>query len=69
MAMVLSGARVTEELGYEIESLSSDDDLANMGSTGKGRQTLELTESKSGIGWKFANQGEPAQSCRTIPQS
>ena len=57
MAMVLSGARVTEELGYEIESSSSDDDLTNMGSTVKGRQTMELTESRSGIGWKFANQG------------
>jgi hypothetical protein len=60
MTMVLSGARVTEELGYEIESLSSDDDLANMGSAGKGRQTMELTESKSGIVWKFANQGKDA---------
>ena len=62
MTMVLSGARVTEELGYEIESLSSDDDLANTGSTGKGRQTMELTESKSGIAWKFANQGKDTPS-------
>jgi hypothetical protein len=64
MAMVLSGARVTEELGYEIDSLSSDDDLANMGSGSKGGQTMELTESKSGIGWKFANQGKQFPSPR-----
>lgn len=56
-AMVLSGARVTEELGYEIDSLSSDDDLTTIGSTGKRASTMELTESRSGIGWKFANQG------------
>jgi hypothetical protein len=57
MAMVLSGTRVTEELGYEIESLSSDDDLASMDATGKRGQTMKLTEVRSGIAWKFANQG------------
>lgn len=56
MAMVLSGTRATEELGYEIESLSSDDDLANTGAGKRGR-TVELTEVRSGITWKFANQG------------
>jgi hypothetical protein len=63
MAMVLSGARLTEELGYEIDSLSSDDDLTNMRNVGKERATMEVTESRSGIGWKFANQGQPL-TCR-----
>ena len=57
MAMVLSGTRVTGELTYEIESSSSEEDPANIRSMGKGRQTMELTESSSGIGWKFASQG------------
>ena len=57
MAMVLSGARIMEEMGYEIDSLSSDDDLTNMASAGKRKPMMELTESRSGIGWKFANQG------------
>lgn len=69
MSMVLSGARVTEELGYEIDSLSSDDDLTNIGSTGKRPSTMELTESRSGIGWKFANQGQPSPSCGKSSQS
>lgn len=56
MAMVLSGGRGAEELGYEIDALSSDDELTNMGKRGS---TMELTESRSGIGWKFANQGTP----------
>ena len=64
MAMVLSGARVTEELGYEIDSLSLDDDLNNMGSTAKARSPMELTESRSGIGWKFANQGKQCDTLR-----
>ncbi|PMD47641.1 hypothetical protein L207DRAFT_576408 [Hyaloscypha variabilis F] len=63
-AMVLSGAGTlaSEEdiAGYLVESLStsSDEDVPQT-STGKGRQTsrMELTESRSGIGWKFANQG------------
>jgi len=46
--------------GYFVESLSnsSDEDVPRKG-TSKGRQPLgrELTESRSGIGWKFANQG------------
>jgi hypothetical protein len=57
MAMVWSGARVTEELGSEGDS-SSDDDLANGGTADKGRHGIELTEIISGIEWKFANQGE-----------
>lgn len=64
-AMVLSGAGAlsTEEdiAGYLVESLSisSDEDVPQK-STSKGSQPLgmELTESRSGIGWKFANQGE-----------
>lgn len=66
MAMVLSGSRVTEEvMGYEIESLSSTYDLAQMGIVANGRQTMELNENRSGIGWKFANQGK--QSSRPSP--
>jgi len=57
MAVVLSGGRLTEELGYEIDSSSSDDDLTNMDAA-KGRSTMELAEGGSGIDWKFANQGQ-----------
>ena len=68
-AMVLSsaGALNTEDdiAGYFVESISnsSDDDVPQT-STSKGRQPsgMELTESRSGIGWKFANQGrQPSQ--------
>jgi hypothetical protein len=57
-AMVLSGARVEEEL--YLAAGSDDEDLTTMG---KGRRELGLgtgaglEEGKSGIGWKFANQG------------
>jgi len=69
-AMVLSGAGTlaSEEdiAGYLVESLStsSDEDVPQT-STGKGRQTsrMELTESRSGIGWKFANQGKQTRMC------
>jgi hypothetical protein len=69
-AIVLSGAAAlnNEEdiAGYLVESLStsSDEDMPQT-STGKERQTsrLALTESRSGIGWKFANQGiDPCES-------
>jgi hypothetical protein len=63
-AVVLSGsgALSTEEdiAGYFVESLStSSDEDAPQTSISKGRQPsgMELTESRSGIGWKFANQG------------
>lgn len=64
-AMVLSGAGMlnSEEdiAGYFVENLSSssEEDVPQT-STSKGRQPLgmELTESRSGIGWKFANQGK-----------
>ena len=63
-AMVLSNAGILSNdediAGYIVESLStsSDEDVPQT-STGKERQTprMELTESTSGIGWKFANQG------------
>lgn len=62
-ALVLSGgALVGEEdtAGYVLDNLSnsSEEDILQMGSD-KGRRTpgVELTESSSGIGWKFANQG------------
>jgi hypothetical protein len=57
-AMVLSSSRnVDEEVtGYFVESVSEDEDLSQI--PNKGRQTMELTESRSGIGWKFANQGK-----------
>jgi hypothetical protein len=61
-AMVLSarsGAVMGKEemAGYMIESLSvsSDEDLP--GTNKRRGQGMELTESKSGIRWKFANQG------------
>jgi len=68
-AMVLSGGGTLngeEDIaGYFVESLSisSDEDIPQT-STGKGRRTsgMELTESRSGIVWKFANQGNhPSQ--------
>jgi len=61
-AMVLSGARGVmsadrdEMAGYFSQQSSSDEDLAGTLS-GKKRQPIELSELKSGIGWKFANQG------------
>lgn len=63
-AMVLSSAGLlnSEEdiAGYFVENLStsSEEDVPQT-ETGKGRQPsgMELTESRSGIGWKFANQG------------
>jgi hypothetical protein len=62
--MVLSSAGLlnSEEdiAGYFVENLStsSEEDVPQT-ETGKGRQPsgMELTESRSGIGWKFANQG------------
>jgi hypothetical protein len=56
-AMVLSGERNEEVAEYIVESASDED--ASRPSTGEGRQPgeMELTESSSGIGWKFANQG------------
>lgn len=60
-AVVLSGSRAMAEAdisGYFIESASSDEDrppaLERKERSGQG---MELTERKSGIGWKFANQG------------
>lgn len=62
-AMVLAGGQLADQDdmgGFYPESLSnsSDDDLAPA-SSGKSRRTtgMELTENRSGIGWKFANQG------------
>jgi len=61
-AMVLSGTRATtrsdgEEMsGYFIEQIPPGEDLPQV-TMNKTRQSLELPESKSGIGWKFANQG------------
>jgi hypothetical protein len=56
--MVLSGARVEEEL--YLAAGSEDEDSTTIG---KGRRELGLgigaglEEGKCGIGWKFANQG------------
>jgi hypothetical protein len=52
--MVLSG-RVEEELYFADEP--SDEDLTAPARNAKGRQQMVLDEGKSGIGWKFANQG------------
>ena len=42
---------------YFVEHVSSDEETVM---PRKGRtQNMELTENKSGIGWKFANQGKP----------
>ncbi|KAK0129293.1 hypothetical protein ONS95_001226 [Cadophora gregata] len=58
-AMVLSDARnmMADDgvVDYLVESASSDEDTS-MPRAGR-NQRLELTENKSGIGWKFANQG------------
>jgi hypothetical protein len=58
--MVLSGSAVVREedhMEYVVES-ASDEDASRPG-TGESRQVggMELMESTSGIGWKFANQG------------
>jgi len=61
-AIVLRGTQADEEL-YFAEGLSSDEDLAqpqtNEGVDNKDISVV-LEEEKSGIGWKFANQGMPA---------
>lgn len=46
--------------GFCIESVATSDDEMLQTKTSKARQSerLELTESASGIGWKFANQGK-----------
>jgi hypothetical protein len=54
---------VSEEdmTGYFAESVatSSDEDVSPSSTPKAGRaQRMELTESKSGIVWKFANQGK-----------
>ena len=61
-AMVLSGSRDvvsrdgSELEAYSVESMSSEEDLTQ--STNRRRQqTMDLSESKSGISWKYANQG------------
>jgi hypothetical protein len=73
-AMVLSGGKALvggEDIaGYFVESLSasSDEDVPQT-STGKGTRTsgMELTEVRSGIGWKFANQGKQHCSAHKFP--
>jgi hypothetical protein len=61
-AMVLSGAGALNSdddiAGYLVESLStsSEEDVPQT-SKGKRPPGMELTESSSGIGWKFANPG------------
>jgi hypothetical protein len=54
---------VSEEdmTGYFVESVatSSDEDISPSPTPKGGRsQRMDLTESKSGIVWKFANQGK-----------
>lgn len=56
--MVWSGARGEEEL-YFAESgieMSDEEDTPQLGGR-KRPQSVALEEKKSGIGWKFANQG------------
>ena len=46
--------------GYFVEQASSVEDLSienTPSQTPRSRQTIDASESKSGIGWKFANQG------------
>lgn len=62
-ALVLSDTRTVvadeEVTGYFVESASSDDDSTPDVSRRERKNTsTELAESKSGIGWKFANQGK-----------
>lgn len=60
-AMVLSDSRavaVDDGLaGYFVESASSDEETLTPRKRRAQGQGMELSESKSGIGWKFANQG------------
>lgn len=63
-AMVLSGgshALMTtnrdEMAEYYIEGMSSDEE-SNQATSSKERKPKELSEAKSGIAWKFANQGK-----------
>ncbi|TVY82524.1 hypothetical protein LSUE1_G003876 [Lachnellula suecica] len=53
-----AGTREDEVAEYTFESASSNEDASRPG-TGEGRQVggIELTESSTGIGWNFANQG------------
>ncbi|KAH7385024.1 hypothetical protein BKA64DRAFT_628799 [Cadophora sp. MPI-SDFR-AT-0126] len=59
-AMVLSDTRTMMAddgvVDYFVESVSSDEETMRPRKSSRG-QALELTENKSGIGWKFANQG------------
>ena len=60
--MVLSDTRtmVADDglVDYFVDTVSSDEETVM---PRKGRtQDMELTENKSGIGWKFANQGKPS---------
>jgi len=43
--------------GYSVESVSASSDEDVPGTSTRKGGIQELTESKSGIGWKFANQG------------
>ena len=56
-AMVLSGSRAVEEelTRYAVEPGLLDEELPQ--AANRKRQLMVLTESQSGIGWKFANQG------------
>lgn len=62
-AMVLSGGsralvstNEDEMAEYYIEGISSEDDQSQA-PTPKTRQSMDISESKSGISWKYANQG------------
>lgn len=66
-ALVLSDARAImadEEMSaYFVESASSDEESTSGFQRSKGKSIgMEVAESKSGIGWKFANQGEHLRS-------
>lgn len=60
-ALVLSDARTRvandEVAGYLVESASSDEESTTDLRTKRRDAGMEIAESKSGIGWKFANQG------------
>lgn len=61
-AMVLSDGRTMADedmAGYYVESVTTSDDEGLQTKTSKERQSqrVDLSETASGIGWKFANQG------------
>jgi hypothetical protein len=57
-ALVLSSNRVEESTGDIVEDMSSGEEYEGDSLHREQRRTLDITENKSGIGWKYAGQGK-----------